>query len=344
MAFLDVMACGLGATILLFLIVKRHVELMAQPVVTEHVAVAVKDNTVEALRQEAAMLTMRIVKARREIRERQVLKTQSTANRVRLAELERDIAQATARNEALRSEVESIEPAKAQDVVEDLQNDEEAYLLGLKVEGRRIAILLDRSASMTDERLIDIISRKIRPDAEKRNGPKWQRALRTVRWLLHRLPEESRVAVVTFNDQARALHGGRWAEGRDATTLKTLFGELDDLIPTGPTNLEAGLRAIGTLSPAVTDLYVVTDGLPTQNLASTGLLSRGCGGATTGKVSGACRKELFYASLRRSAPAAGKKVHVILLPLEGDPEAASAYWIWTAQAGGLLLAPAEGWP
>ena len=341
MAFLDVMACGLGAAILLFLIVKRHVDLMAQPIPAEMTSMAVEDNTVTALRREAAMLTTRIAEARREIRERRIQETRSAANRTRLAGLEREIKQATARNEALRIEVESIEPAQAHDVVEERRNGEADYLLGLKVEGRRIAILLDRSASMTDERLIDIISRKIRSDAEKRKGPKWQRTLRTVRWLLHRLPEQSRVAIVAFNDQATRLHGGRWADGRDAETLKTLFGELDDLIPTGATNLEAGLRALGTFSPAVTDLYVVTDGLPTQNLSSSGLLS-GCAG--TNKVSGACRKELFYTSLRQYAPAAGTKVHVILLPLEGDPEAAPAYWVWTAQAGGLLLTPAGEWP
>ena len=343
MAFLDVMACGLGATVLLFLIVKRHVDLIAQPVAVEHISIAAGDDTVAALRREAAMLTTRIAEARRESRARRIQETQSAANRVQLADLERDIQQATARNEALRNDVESIEPAQASDILEERRNDEEDYLLGLKVEGQRIAILLDHSASMTDERLIDIISRKIRPDAEKRNGPKWQRALRTVRWLLHRLPEQSRVAVVAFNDQATTLHGGRWADGRDAATLKTLFGELDALIPTGATNLEAGLRALGTFSPTMTDLYVVTDGLPTQRLASTGLFG-GCGGTTAARVSGACRKELFYGSLRQSAPAAGQKVHVILLPLEGDPEAASAYWVWTAQTGGLLLTPAEGWP
>ena len=340
MAFLDVMACGLGAAILLFLIVKRHVDLMAQPVPVD-TTIAVEENTIAALRQEAAMLTTRIAEARRAIRERRVRDMQSAANRTRLAGLERDITQATARHEALQREVESIEPAQARDVVEERQKGEEQYLLGLKVEGRRIAILLDRSASMTDERLIDIIARKIRSDAAKREGPKWQRALRTVRWLLHRLPEESRVAVIAFNDRATTLHGGRWVDGRDATTLKTLFEELNDLVPTGATNLEVGLRRLGTFSPAVTDLYVVTDGLPTKNVSTSGLLS-GCVG--NNKVSGACRKELFYTSLRQYAPAAGTKVHVILLPLEGDPEAAPAYWSWTAQAGGLLMTPAGEWP
>ena len=68
----------------------------------------------------------------------------------------------------------------------------------------------------------------------------------------------------------------------------------------------------------------MTDGLPTRSLSSPGLLS-GCSKNSTGKVSGECRKRLFAASLRNAAPPAGRKVHVILLPLEGDPEAAPAF-------------------
>ena len=244
---------------------------------------------------------------------------------------------------ALRRRVESIEPHRAADVIEDVRGGEEDYLLGLKVEGRRIAILMDRSASMTDERLIDIIRRKVLTDAEKRDGPKWRRTLATARWLLLRLPAGSEVAVIAFNDEATMLHGGGWADGRDRAVLRALFDELETLVPTGATNLEAGLRALDRLSPGATDIYVVTDGLPTRSLSSPGLLS-GCSGNPKGKVSGECRKLLFAASLRGSAPPPGRKVHVILLPLEGDPDAAPAFWRWTAHTGGVLLAPARGWP
>jgi len=38
------------------------------------------------------------------------------------------------------------------------------------------------------------------------------------------------------------------------------------------------------------------------------------------------------------------KVNVVLLPIEGDPEAAMAYWLLANQNGGTLLSPREGWP
>ena len=349
MAFLDVMACGLGAAILLFLIVKYHTETTVESDADERAAAQIE--ALAALREEAETLAEQIAQAQRQGRSHQEQdiragpgdKSGREAERARLAGIEREIERTQARNATLRQRVESIEPSQASDVIEDVRGGEEDYLLGLEVEGQRIALLIDRSASMTDERLIDIIARKVRPDAKKREGPKWRRTLRTARWLLHRLPAGSEVAVIAFNDQAKMLHDGGWADGRDRATLQRLFRELDQLVPTGATNLEAGLRALGRLSPSATDIYVVTDGLPTQSLSSPGLLS-GCSRNPSGKISGACRKKLFYASLRNSAPPPGRRVHVILLPLEGDPEAAPAFWNWTAQAGGLLMTPARGWP
>ena len=349
MAFLDVMACGLGAAILLFLIVKHHTEAAVEPDAAE--PTGSETETLAALREEAQALTERIELVRRESEARQAREARAEATaesaeeaaRARLAGIEREIELARARNAALRERVESVEPHSAADVIEDVRGGEEDYLLGLKVEGRRIAILLDRSASMTDERLIDIIARKVRADADKRRGPKWRRTLRTARWLLHRLPAGSEVAVIAFNDEAKRLHRQDWVDGRDRATLQALFDELERLVPTGATNLEAALSALGGLSPAATDIYVVTDGLPTRSLSSPGLLS-GCSKNPVGKVSGECRKLLFAASLRNAAPPAGRKVHVVLLPLEGDPDAAPAFWNWTARAGGVLLTPARGWP
>ena len=349
MAFLDVMACGLGAAVLLFLIVKHHTESAAGPYGDERAAADIE--ALSALRDEAQTLAEQIEQAQRRSAERRERETRpgprgesgEDAGRTRLAGIERAIERALARNAALRRRVESIAPNQASDVIEDVRGAEEDYLLGLTVEGRRIAILIDRSASMTDERLIDIIARKVRPDADKKKGPKWRRTLRTARWLLHRLPAGSEVAVIAFNDRAKMLRDGGWAEGRDEATLRDLFAALDELVPTGATNLEAGLRALGDLEPGATDIYVVTDGLPTQSLSSPGVLS-GCSRNARSRVSGECRKRLFYASLRSAAPPPGRKVHVVLLPLEGDPEAAPAYWNWTAQAGGLLMTPAKGWP
>lgn len=259
-----------------------------------------------------------------------------------LASLNRQTELEKARKSVLENEIISIQPAQSTDVISDPQVGEEEYLLGMKVEGQRIAILIDRSASMTDELLIDIIARKIRSNADKKKGPKWKRTTRTAKWLLNRLPKNSNVIVIAYNDRARMLNGGRWVAARDGKVLQSILDEINQVVPTGATNLEAALRALQKVSPATSDIYIVTDGLPTKSVSSSGLLSN-CN-KNTQVISGKCRQMLFQTSLSKSAPPKSKKVNVILLPLEGDPQAAPEYWNWTAGTGGLLLIPAAGWP
>ena len=340
LTFLDVMACGLGAVILLFLIIRHNTDTGApedQRLRSE----------LQVLRERESVLEERIGEARRRGAELDrtagAREKERAAARSALDSLRREVERLQGRNETLRASVEEAGPAQSSAVVEDPAAGEEQYLLGLRVEGERIAILLDRSASMTDEKLIDVVKRKVLADAEKRKGPKWRRTRATVRWLLNRLPEGGKVAVVAFNEKAVFLGGGGWQDGRDRAAVSGLFLALDDLVPTGATNLQAGLDALARLDPPPTDVHLVTDGLPTRSEYKGSLLS-GCSHRSR-NVSGECRKALLGRTLRESARHAGRgRVNVILLPLEGDPEAAAEYWAWSSATGGLLMTPAAGWP
>ena len=347
LAFLDVMACGLGAAVLIFLIIKHHTDTGTEPALED--AVVADAELLSTLTAEKQQLTQQIEQATRQlalqeeqVKANQKRRTEIGAKQAELDSLNRQTEQEHARKESLEAEIVAIEPHQSEDIVEDPKIGEEEYLLGMKVEGRRIAILIDRSASMTDELLINIISRKVRSGADKKNGPKWQRTLRTARWLLNRVPKNSSVAVVVFNDKANILNRGRWANRKDPGKIAAVLDEIDGLVPTGATNLEAGLRVLGRLSPVATDIYIVTDGLPTQSVTTPNLLSKCRWKASV--VSGNCRRILFDTSIANSTQSEGKKVNVILLPLEGDPEAAPLFWKWTALTGGLLLVPAAGWP
>ena len=246
----------------------------------------------------------------------------------------------------LKGKIEKIEPAKKSDVIEKAGSGEENYLVGLKVEGSRIGILVDQSASMTDRRLIDIVRRKNSSEQDRKAGPKWQRTVRIVQWLLARLPARAEVAVVAFNGQTRQLGGPNWTSSRDAEGLGKIIADLGKLAPLGPTNLQAGLDTINRMRPS--DLYVLTDGLPTKGTSSFRSLNpfTNCnalwGGSST--ISGECRLKLFTHTLTAAAPSSGVKVNGILLPIEGDPGAAHAFWTWTSSTGGLLVSPADGWP
>ena len=201
---------------------------------------------------------------------------------------------------------------------------------------------------MTDVRLVDIISRKTRSDPIKTKGPKWLRTKKIVRWLLARLPDRAAVAVIAFNNKARNLGPAQWVRTKDANALEKIIADVDKLIPVGPTNLQEGLDHLRRLRPRATNLYLITDGLPTMgNSDYGGIFSFINCGSLLGKstsISGECRRELFRQTMKDSGPGAGTTANVILLPIEGDPEASPEYWSWTAATSGLLITPAEGWP
>lgn len=345
LAFLDVMACGLGAAILLFLIVKHHTG--AQLVIED--AVSSDREVLSMLQQSEANLTEQVAALSEQIetleginQETEALIEAQKAKQDELSDLKVQIAIEQARSAILEQQIARIQPQQSADIVNDPQRGEEDYLIGLKVQGKRIAILLDRSASMTDAKLVDIITRKLGSNATKQKGPKWHRTIRVARWLLARLPEDSQVSVITFNDKANILNQGRWTSARDSKQINGIITEIINTVPTGATNLEAGLRQLDRLKPAATDIYVVTDGLPTQSLSSLVLKVRCQKSAAS--VSGHCREVIFNTAIARAAPKGRTKVNVILLPIEGDPSAAPLFWNWTARTGGMLLVPAVGWP
>ena len=57
--------------------------------------------------------------------------------------------------------------------------------------------MLDSSSSMTDENCGNY-KEKNSSDEEKKNGQKWKRTIRIVKWILARAPQDSEVAVIKF--------------------------------------------------------------------------------------------------------------------------------------------------
>ena len=336
------MSCGLGAVILIFLIVKHNVDkgaIEADVVLSE----------LEAMEHREQRLRREVEDAKRdsaEVRGRSAeLRKKLLAMQAAIAALERQATAQKSSNEKLKDSVDEAAARRAADVVADEDAGEEEYLIGLAVEGERVAILLDRSASMTDEKLVDVIVRKTRDAAHKRAGPKWRRVRKTAHWLLNRVPRQSRVSLIAFNDKAEVLGDAAWNDARDAIAVRSLFTAVDKLTPTGATNLQAALERLRKLRPRATDVYLITDGLPTQGTSSPSRLGK-CGAlfGSSNNISGACRELLFQETLRKSAPNGGEEVNVILFPLEGDPAAAVNFWKWSAATGGMVMTPAAGWP
>lgn len=339
------MSCGLGAVVLLFVLLKHDIGRRAveeDSLSQELISLQLREQQLNEKIKVVDSLSKEEEKLRSELREK-ILKINKE-----LETINQKLSSQKQNNQELKEAIKTIPTKKTTDVVQDTSLGEEEYVLGLKVEGARIAILIDHSASMTDMKLLDIISRKSRSNLIKKKGPKWLRTKKIVRWLLARLPDKAAVAVIAFNDKAKNLGSVKWARSKDAKALGKIISDVDKLIPVGPTNLQDGLDQLKKLRPRPTNIYLITDGLPTMGNSDYGGLFPffGCAsllGKST-KISGECRKELFQQTLKDSAPGAGTPTNVILLPIEGDPEASPEYWNWSSITGGLLITPAESWP
>lgn len=337
------MSCGLGAIILVFMLVKYNVEVAIPP-----------NNNLESELDELQLEKKNLIEKLSTIRtitsqtESEILVVSKNLNTTK-EKISKKKQEELIKNQVLddlKKKIEDAEVKKSADIVEDQSAGEENYLIGLKVKGSKIVILVDSSSSMTDEKLLDVIRRKNLSDQKKRSGPKWQRAKKIVRWLLARLPKNSHVKVISFNDITIKVGNKSWAKSADASALGAIINDLDRLVPTGPTNLEAGLIEVAKFNP--TNIYLITDGLPTKGSSGyKGLNPFAACNSLWGKsstISGECREKLFFHTVSNSRTSLASKINVVLLPIEGDPNAATAYWSWASATGGIVISPAPSWP
>jgi hypothetical protein len=206
------------------------------------------------------------------------------------------------------------------------------YLKGLDVKGYRILILVDTSASMLADTLVEVVRRRNMDTARRLGAPKWRRTVATLDWITAQIDPAAQFQVIGFNETAKPLVGvgTAWLPARGGK-LDEAVSTLRNTVPTGGTNLAAAFAVIGAMNPAPDSVYLVTDGLPTKSRRSSG-----------GTVSGKERAQHFEDATRvltRDVP-----INVILLPMEGDPRAPSLYWSLAKASGGVLLEPSRDWP
>ena len=210
------------------------------------------------------------------------------------------------------------------------------YLTGLKVRGQRTLILLDSSASMLDETLVNVIRLRNMAEANRRAAQKWRSAVSTVEWLMSQLPGDAQFQIYAFNTRAWPLldgSAGRWLRLADAAALSGIVGAMRTLVPQNGTSLENAFDVVNGMNPKPDSVILITDGLPTQDSGGPGLRKT---------IDSDGRLKLFERAVRRypsSIP-----MNVILLPMEGDPEAAGAFWIAARRTNGAFLVPSKDWP
>ena len=343
------MSCGLGAVALIFLLIKHNID---KPDDSIDSNIDLNPQLDELINEETQLLNKKkkllTILNNKEIEKTELNNKISDLNTIKDS-IENEIIVNTESNKNLEEKINKIEVTNSNNInnIELIGVGEQNFLTGMEIKGRNIALLIDVSSSMTDEFLIDIITRKNSNDEVIKQGTKWKRTIRVTKWLIARLPESSNLSIITFSENAEYLGNKKWYNN-DLNDLKIATQNLNDIVPNGGTNLSSALKLVAQSSPLPDSIYLVTDGLPTKGPKKYRNLSdfTQCNSISSNakKINGQCRVKLFWSSIYEFTKNKNIKTNVILLPLEGDPEAAPNFWAWTANTGGLLLVPSKDWP
>lgn len=351
LAFLDVMSCGFGAVVLVFLIM-NHESQQTQEVLNKDLLAEMRMLDYQVLKGEEDLFELN--ESQQTLRQkitdsataRTALEARLQQQLVTLSELakrttaqQEDIAALQSDIDSREDEVERLQALKAAtdgNQIRAIQGEgDRQYLTGLKVGGRNIVIIVDTSASMLDETIVNILRRRNMPDEKKRQAPKWQRTIKTVEWLAAQLPLDAEFQLYGFNETVQSYIADGdldWQPMADGSTLNAGIERLSKTVPLGGTNLESLMLAVRDLSPIPDNIYLITDGLPT----------RAIGEPRSPTVDGKTRLKLFRQAatrLPRQIP-----VNVILFPMEGDPMASAAWWQLARLSGGAFISPSWDWP
>jgi len=353
LSFLDIMACGFGAVIILYIMINQKIDIDGQIVEAELQA------QVKRVEEEIEEMTKNLIIMRNTAEDQEAesvttdqLSIETISNitqlELELANLRQTGASQDKNIDKLKSELKELEEQTA-NLKGSVAADETAgralrsvvgegdrqYLTGMKVGGRHILILLDSSASMLDKTIVNIIRRRNMPDEQKLASKKWQRAIKTVEWITANIPSDANFQLFTFNAEAKPAIPGtdaKWLRATDRAGTDGSIQAIKKTIPQGGTSLHNAFDLAAQMEPKPDNIFLIIDSLPTM----------GVGPSRKSTINSRDRVELFTSALNLlpyESP-----VNVILFPMEGDPLAGPSYWRLAQITGGSFLAPPEDWP
>lgn len=346
LSFLDIMSCGLGAAVLIFLLLKHVVDgpavitdpkslaeanLLEEEIVQGEEQLARIRNTISDVSDEtvtAQGLARQISDELEQVKNQ--IDDETPESVVDATGLQARISQLEQQKRALENT--RISGSKAYEFSGDGQRQ---YLTGIRMSGRNVLVLVDSSASMLDDTIVNIVRRRSLPEVVKNQSPKWLRTKAIAQWVIANLPLQSDFQILSFNSTVTPVidkQANTWYRVTDRVSVAKAVQGLDSISPNNGTNLQTAIETAMNMRPLPDNIFLITDGLPT--------LARGS--ATTGSIDGRERMNLFYKSLESLVP--NIPVNTILLPLEGDPYAAGVYWYLAQASNGSFLTPARGWP
>jgi hypothetical protein len=354
LSFLDVICCGFGAVILFYTIIsaqsgmertRQASDLAAEvSMLEEEVLRGAKNlvrlrNTLQVTESETVSASSRATQLIEELQRRReesfIYDSTTLAKRERIERLKAEVKALEESSRRLEASAAVATP-RAERAGAGRTQASRRYITGLTLKGKRILILFDRSASMLDEDLVNIIRLRNSAESVQLEAAKWRRALDIGAWLVSEIPDSSQFQFYGFNTTAAPLipsTSGEWLSGSDENVRQNLLMTLSTLTPTGGTSLINALQATRAMRLPPDQIVLVTDGLPTQG-ANPPALRR--------FVDAAARARLFDEAVRgvnRNVP-----IDVILLPMKGDLPAPHRYWGLARTTKGTFIMPSPDWP
>jgi len=353
MSFLDCMSCGFGAVILFFMIINAQVrettevdptDLMAE---THKLEVEILDGRKNLVLAKNSMDQLEVEKDTAEGQIAQIIALIEQL-RAELSSYDSETLATIERVEQLQTDIETLE-AEVKRLLALVSDDEaegnklrefkgdgdRQYLTGLKLGGRRTLILVDRSASMLDDKIVNIIRRRNMSTAAKLRAVKWRQVVSSVDWLTAQFTPGSEFQIYMFNDETEPVikgSDGVWLKADDTAQLDEAVRVLRRTVPENGTNMHSAWAVASTLTPRPDNIILFADGFPTMD-----------GISPAGKmISGRQRRDLHYSALR-GLPS-DIPVNIFLYPLEGDYEVPMAYWLLAFNTGGSFISVSRDWP
>ncbi len=353
LSFLDIMCCGFGAVVLLVMLLNGDMLTTRKEIVADlRSEVTRMEREVRAGEEFLVTLQNSMVETEEEIVRTEGLSSQVIA---RIEQTKVELATLQGKSQATKKHIKDLqsdlinldekvsrigadqqtELTKGAQVREFIGQGDRQYLTGLRLGGKRVLLLVDSSASMLDETIVNIIIRRNLDERSRRDAPKWKRTVRTVEWLVANLPQDSALQIYTFNTKTVPVVTdlqGKWVASTDTNNVNRMLAALNQTIPQGGTSLFNAFSAAARMGPRPDNILLLTDGLPTQGERKSN--------QTT--ISGGERLSLFYQAVKKlpsSVP-----VNTILFPMEGDPMAAVSFWQLAIDTKGSFLTPTRDWP
>ena len=353
MSFLDCMSCGFGAVILFFMIINSHSDVTNNDE-TQVLQAETDKLEIEVLegRKNLALARTSIQKLETEEDEAldqiSIIKALIAELQAELAKYDDDTLAKIQAIEKLQSDIKSLEDeikrllalkkeedAAGQRVRSFKGEGDRQYLTGLKLGGDRTLILVDRSASMLHETIVNIIRRKNLPDSQKLLSRKWRQVVASVDWLSSQFKAESEYQIYMFNNVTEPVikgTDGLWLKSDDGDQLDDAVQTLRRTVPKNGTNMYSAFQVIRDMNPRPDNVILLVDSMPTMDAAT----------SSKNVILAGERLNLFSAAVQLIP--SGIPINIMLYPMEGDSQAAVSLWSLALRSRGSFISVSHDWP